>query len=135
MNEQGKLAEIEWFKNGLQHHESLTNALAGFEQTLLRGALLLNGGAIVALLSVYSALNNKPAVQGPPAVWALGLGLCALAAWFAFLSQWKFQIAASRHYQRLAEHFFALHGPPNRCLSQIAKNAVSSGGIGFGVYG
>jgi hypothetical protein len=44
-------------------------------------------------------------------VWAIGLALCAAAAWFAFLSQWKFQIAASWNYQNLAKQFFNLDAP------------------------
>jgi hypothetical protein len=62
-HEEKRLAKIEWFKNSLQHHEALTASVADLEQSLLRGSLVLNGGAIIALLSVYSILTNKPAVH------------------------------------------------------------------------
>jgi hypothetical protein len=75
-------AKIEWLKNALDHHENLSGAVVTFGQSLLRISMTLNGGSIVAVLTLYGALNPKPRVEGPLTLWAFGLALCAAAAYF-----------------------------------------------------
>jgi len=127
-DETRRMAKIEWFKSGLQHHETLTSAVVAFEHALLRGALVLNGGAMIAMLALYGAVQQKPPVYLPLITWTIGLTLCAAAALFAALSQWQFQKVAGRGYQRLAKQFFDLEVPgrslessSNKCAGEILR--------------
>lgn len=124
-----QMAQIEWFKNRLQHHETLTNAVIAFEHALLRGSIVLNGGAMIAMLTLYGAVvSARPVVYWPLIAWTVGLGLCAVAAVLAALSQWQFQILAGRGSSGLAKQFFDLEMPgesvsyvSNKCAGQALR--------------
>ena len=64
-----QLAKLEIFKNELQHHETLSAALVSLTQGALRVSFLLNGSAIIAALSVYSAKGDGSSLPN----WALGV--------------------------------------------------------------
>jgi hypothetical protein len=122
-----RTAQIEWFKNALEHHENLSAAVVTFGQSLLRGALTLNGGAIVAVLTLYGALKEKPNVAGPLIMWALGLGWCAAAGYFAAKSQREFQVSAGHHSRRMAKQFFELQVPFQPVVPVDADDAKDRG--------
>jgi hypothetical protein len=122
-----RMAQLEWFKNTLAHHENLSAAVVLFGQSLLRGSIILNGGAIIAVLSLYGALEKKPAVQGPLIMWAIALGLCAAAGYCAAKSQREFQVAAGHNFRRLAKQFFSLELPYQRVDAGDSKTAAAYG--------
>ena len=63
-------AKLELFKNSLNHHETLSGAVVLLIQTVLRVSFLLNGGAIIAALSVYSAKGSE---GSPLPDWSVGI--------------------------------------------------------------
>jgi hypothetical protein len=78
---------------GLEYE--MIRPMAAFEHAALRPLFLLNGGALVAYLTLFGALGKDEfeflflalAVGG----WVFGLCLATLAAFFAALSQFAFR--------------------------------------------
>jgi hypothetical protein len=104
-------AQIEVFKNSLDHHSNLSTALIGFVQSMLRVALLLNGGAVIAALSVYGAKTTVTPPVWALGFWVAGLVLSAIAGFSAARSQREFQVVASHNFRQQGRDFFKLDFP------------------------
>ena len=81
-------------------------------QSAIRIAFILNGGAIIAALSVYGALNdNLPTEAGPyysDAIsrWVIGLVCATVAVFFIGYAQRQFQAQAGANVNALAKNWF-----------------------------
>lgn len=104
------MAQIELFKNSLSHHSALSTAFVSFIQSALRVSFLLNGGAVIASLSVYGALGDKAPIW-PLGFWALGLVLSALAGFCIAKAQREFQVSAGYTYREYGRELFGLDLP------------------------
>ena len=111
-----QLAKLELFKNDLQHHETLSAALVSLTQGVLRVSFLLNGGAIIAALSVYSAKGDGSALPewalGVASLcWIVGLLASAIAAGRTTRAQREFQVQAGNQSRQRGRDFFDLPIP------------------------
>lgn len=104
------MAQVELFKNSLSHHSALSAALVAFIQTALRVSFLLNGGAIIAALSVYGARGGEIATWSL-GLWVVGLVMNALAVFCVAKGQREFQVSASYTYRQHGRDFFGLDLP------------------------
>lgn len=103
-------AQIEVFKSSLDHHSNLSTALVAFVQSMLRVALLLNGGAIIAALSVHGAKATALPVWAL-GFWVAGLVFSAIAGFSAAKSQREFQVVAGHNFRKQGREFFKLDFP------------------------
>ena len=135
--------KLEYFKHRASHHTSLSASLVSFMQSAIRIAFILNGGATIAALSVYGALNGKI----PPGAgthysaaigsWAVGL-ICATGAVFLMgLAQREFQAQVGAEVNARARGWFGVDveitGTRHAALGQalrIAAVVVWVGSIG-----
>ena len=110
-------AKLELFKNSLNHHEMLTEALVSLIQTGLRISFLLNGGAIIAVLSVYGAKGGDGmALPGwsigmASLCWIVGLISGAVSAGSTTRAQHEFQKLAGNLYKYYAQELFSFKVP------------------------
>lgn len=101
-------AALELFKNGLAHHETLASALVAFGQSALKVSYLLNGGAVVAALSVYGAKAGEAA---PLPKWMLGTSVaCWLVGLFFSAQSTGLITQAQREFQALSGNTFRQQG-------------------------
>ena len=112
-----QLAKLELFKNELQHHEALSATLVSLAQAALRVSFLLNGGAVIAALSVYSAKGNGSALPvwafgAATLCWVAGLIASAVAVGKSTLAQREFQARAGYTFRKRGREFFDLPIPP-----------------------
>ena len=111
-----QLAKLELFKSELQHHETLSAALVSLAQATLRVSFLLNGGAVIAALSVYSAKGAGSALPvwafgGAMLCWVAGLLASAVAVGRTTRAQREFQVRAGDKFRQRAREFFDLPIP------------------------
>ncbi len=106
-------ALLELFKSELGHHGRLSDALISLAQNTLRVSFLLNGGALIAALSVYSAKGASSALPmwsfGVAAIcWTVGLVASAIAVERARRSQREFQVQASNQFRQTGRELLNL---------------------------
>lgn len=111
-----QLAKIELFKSELQHHETLSTAVVSLAHAVLRVSFLLNGGAVIAALSVYTAKGDGSALPvwafgGAMLCWIAGLLASAVAVGRAATAQREFQVQAGNHFRQRGRDFFDLPIP------------------------
>ena len=93
---------IEIYKALRAHELELNRATAAFEHAALRHTTLLNGGALVAFLTLLGAIwkdDNVPSLEQVGLailLWSVGLFMAALATVFAYRSQRMFSIRARK---------------------------------------
>ena len=110
-------ATLELFKNSLNHHEMLSGAVVSLIQTTLRVPLLLNGGAIIAALSVYSAKVGDGTTLPDWSLgvaslcWIVGLVSGAVAAGSTTRAHREFQVVAGNTYNQQARDWYDLEIP------------------------
>lgn len=109
-----RAAKLEHFKHALSHHSALSTALVGFMQTTLRVSILLNGGAVIAALSLYSSKGDKLGtlapffVAGAIVCWLAGLIFSAQATRAITQAQREFQALAGNAFSRLGWDYFGI---------------------------
>ena len=112
------LAKLEYFKNELQHHETLSTAVVSLAQAVLRVSFLLNGGAVIAALSVYSAKIDGTvmpawALASSSLCWIVGLVASAIATGRTTRAQREFQVNAGNKFRQTGRDYFNLPIPAN----------------------
>ena len=145
-------AKLELFKNSLNHYEMLTGAVVSLIQTVLRVSFLLNGGAIIAALSVYivkgSAGTALPdwSLGAASLCWIVGLLSGAISAGSTTRAQREFQVVAGITYQQQAREWYGLEIGTEKstedaekcgyCFRDISKYAwrVSIGAFVLGAF-
>ena len=111
---------LEYFKSSLAHHTALSGALVSFIQTAIRIAFLLNGGAIVAALTVYGAKAgglsaSKISLFGIAIGWWItGLLFATFAVLLIGWAQRQFQAAAGREIKLQAQKCFGVDVDPGK---------------------
>ena len=78
--------DLEYFKSALEHHRTLAAAFVTLGQGALRTPFLLNGGAIIAVISIYTAKDGKvglsTAILGFAAIcWMLPVKFFSCFSW------------------------------------------------------
>ena len=117
------MAKLELFKNSLDHYSNLSTAFVSFIQSMLRVSLLLNGGAIIAALSVYGARGGEAPVWAL-IFWAVGLVLSTSAGFCIAKAQREFQVSAGHRFRQQGSDFFELEFPDQ---STVAGGSVEPG--------
>ena len=126
-----RAAKLEILKHHLTQHGALSAALVSFFQSALRTTLLLNGGAIVATLSVYGAKGHDIAssggmfyIKGGLTCWVTGLVAAALSGGVIAWGQREFQVVAGDDFRRQAREFFGIslgNGEATACHALIGR--------------
>jgi len=104
-------AKLEILKHYLDQHGALSAALVSFFQSALRTAFLLNGGAIVAVLSAYGARGGTlplGSVKGALICWIVGLFAAAMSGGVIAWGQREFQVIAGDAFRQQANDLFGL---------------------------
>ena len=141
-------AKLELFKNSLNHHETLTGAVVSLIQTTLRVSFLLNGGAIIAALSVYSAKGGNGSALPDWSLgvaslcWIVGLISSAVAAGSTTRAQREFQVVAGNAFRRQARELFDLEMPAEerstedalRCGHSFRALSRRNWGVSIGMF-
>ena len=91
----------------------LNQATAAFEHAVIAPLVVLNGGAVVAFLTLIGAVADSKSSLSPDAgwvaaatvSWALGLIAAALAATYGFRRQQAISVAHRLQRQELEKHF------------------------------
>jgi hypothetical protein len=108
-------AAFEYLKIKLHHGETLSGALSALIQTSIRVSFLLNGAAIVAVLSVYGAKGGtafpNSALGAALLVWIFGLLATAAATGSYTWAQRQFQVESREDANNWAKKYFGLDLP------------------------
>ncbi|GAB6908981.1 membrane hypothetical protein [Desulfosarcina cetonica] len=143
MNEQEKYNSpnsdhvIEIFKTLSTHVQVLDEASAAFGNAAIRPAIILNGGAVIAFLSLFGAIWGKSDL--PPDIilvgrailfWLLGLLSGSIASGFGYASQKEYASAIRANRRVLLEHIISGSGledfvkPSKRYLGKKRKSKI-----------
>jgi len=94
MEPQDPSPEIEVYKAVRAHELELNRATAGFEHAVLTPLFLLNGGALVAFLTLLGAVSPEGPIsieissaRTASLLWAVGLLVAAMAAYCGYRAQ------------------------------------------------
>jgi len=99
-NDPESLAKLEQLKRAYALEYEMVRATATFEHALLRPLFILNGGALVAYLALFGALNRSTDTlasldfswgQFAVYLWLAGLLVATLAAYLGAQSQFEFR--------------------------------------------
>ena len=117
-----KVEAVEAYRAVRSHEVMLNQATSAFEHAVLVPLTALNGGAIVALVTLAGAVADKsplPAgwLVGASTAWALGLIAAALAASYAFQRQRAINAAHRALRERVEQIVFSTEPELRKALS------------------